>query len=156
MEIFETSHTLDELKGEVSTIVKDVDGMKYKEESYLENDIFYSPSGDIQEGSKTQYYLNQAIKRGQLQDIAEHFDPLVFEVKANYKISTGVFSNHNHWIRFIFSDLSRIRMLTQGNELQFGVGQHAFECWNQCCNKEHDRVKSFEKQVNEQLDAIFK
>lgn len=154
MNVFDRQTSLEDLKEEVSDIVADVDGMQKSNARYWDNSDVTPWNSDIPKGSKTRYYLEYADKRDRLEDIQEHIDPLLFEVKATFRVSTGLFSSHTHWIRFRLCDLTRVRMLAQGNEIQLGRTEQTFEGWSACCDTDHDRVQEFEAAVDDRIDRL--
>lgn len=152
MVILETSLDLDAVKSEVSSIIKDTRGLPHSSEEYLDNQTLNSRNSNVPDGTKVKFYLDQARKRNTDEDVTSHMDPLAFRIKAYRTISTGVFSSHTHYAHFFFWDLSRIRILAQGNELSIAGRPQTVEMWISICSESHSSVTDFRDEVRKKIE----
>jgi len=152
MAILETSRNLDSVKTEISSIVKDTDGLPYSSEEYWDNQQFYAGNSKVPNGSKVKFYLEQAQKQDTLEDIKNHIDPLAFYVKASRRVSSGMLSSHTHYTRIKCWDLSRIRMIAQGNEISLSAGPQTVELWTSICSESHRSATDFRDEVEKQIE----
>lgn len=152
MVTLETSLDLDSVKTEISSIVKDGDGLSYSKEEYWDNEKLYPNNSKVPNGSKVKFYLEQAEKQGSLENIQTHFDPLSFYVRASATISTGMIGSHTHYVRFKCWDLSRIRMIAQGAEVSLGTGPQTIELWPSVCSEDHATATDYRDKIEKEIE----
>lgn len=151
MAVYKMPYDLDEWKRKIASIVRETDGMHYDDVLYWDTDNLYPGYKNIPSGSKTHHYLKKAEDNGILERIENHIDPLGFNVKAHYYISSGLLSKHKHYIRFTFWDLDKIKLLARDDDAVVSQNHRKYEKWNFYCNSDHSRVMDFKDRVSDQL-----
>lgn len=141
--IFSVNHSLDGWRDHVKTNMQRVDGLKFDNIDYLENDKMTVHQFRKHPMSRTRFYLSQMKSNGRMDLIRSHVDPLGIRATAQKKISTGFLRSHRHYVDIYFINVSRLEELWKDNNPPPRMSSFEAEILGEFCDIDHEPVMKY-------------